>query len=262
MIGIRGRNSRMTGESTSLPSPQTTRAEWGSFLGFLQKPQLPVRQSADFRIGAIATSRMLALDLTAMGALLIIAGIVMAIGVDIPETALAGMEITPSIIFTVIVIAPVSEELFFRSWLSGRPRYLVAFPIILAAGVLAAILGVKHTGETATTYVGFAMIGGILLTLIMAAILWKRPPMNWFRTIFPAVFWLSTLAFASIHLFNFNESNWVSLLPLVLPQFILGMLLGYLRVNYGLWSAIALHMIHNGLIITIVLIASKATVAS
>ena len=54
----------------------------------------------------------------------------------------------------------------------------------------------------------------------------------------------------------------MTLLPLVLPQFILGAMLGYLRVHYGLWTAIALHMIHNGLIITIVLAASKAAGAS
>ena len=86
--------------------------------------------------------------------------------------------------------------------------------------------------------------------------------MRWFRTLFPAMFWLSTIAFACIHLANFSEGNWMTLLPLVLPQFILGALLGYLRVNYGLWTVIALHMIHNGLIITIVLAASKAAGAS
>ena len=249
----------MTGESTSLPSLQSTLAEWSNFFGFLKRPSLPDQAANGFSRGATAVLRILMLDLSAMGVLLMIAGMVMAAGVEIPETALAGMDITAGIIFAVIVVAPVSEELLFRSWLSGRPRYLVAFPIFIVAGLVAAMLGVNHTGETATAYVGFAMIVGIVLALILAVVLWKRPPLNWFRSLFPVMFWLSTVAFACIHLANFSEDNWMMLLPLVLPQFILGSLLGYLRVNYGLWTAIALHMIHNGLIIAVVLAAGAAS---
>ena len=249
----------MTGESTSLPSLTTMRAEWGQFFGFLKRPALPDDQERGLRQGAFAVSRILVLDLLAMGMLLVIAGAVMASGIAIPETALAGMEITAGIVFAVIVIAPVSEELLFRSWLSGRPRYLTAFPILLIAGLAAAMLAVNSTGDAATLSVGFATLVGILLSLIMCGVLWKRPPMRWFRAVFPLMFWLSTIAFACIHLANFSEGNWMTLLPLVLPQFILGALLGYLRVHYGLWTAIALHMIHNGLIIALVLGATAAS---
>ena len=251
----------MTGESTSLPSLITMRAEWGHFLGFLKRPSLPDNQASDLREGARAVSRILALDLIAMGTLLAIAGAVMASGIEIPETALAGIEITPGIIFAVILVAPVSEEILFRSWLSGRPRYLIAFPILLVAGLIAVMLAANNTGENAEASVGLAIIAGALVSLILFGVLWRRPPMCWFRTLFPAMFWLSTIAFACIHLANFSEGNWMTLLPLVLPQFILGALLGYLRVNYGLWTAIALHMIHNGLIISIVL-AATATAGS
>ncbi|NNK45129.1 MAG: hypothetical protein HKP43_00700, partial [Altererythrobacter sp.] len=139
----------MTGESTSLPSLITMRAEWGHFLGFLKRPSLPDNQASDLREGARAVSRILALDLIAMGMLLAIAGAVMASGIEIPETALAGMEITPGIIFAVIVVAPISEEILFRSWLSGRPRYLIAFPILLVAGLIAVMLAANNTGESA-----------------------------------------------------------------------------------------------------------------
>lgn len=243
----------MTGESTSLPSLTTMRAEWAHLFDFLKRPSLPDHQASGLREGAVAVSRILVLDLLVMGTLLAIAGAVMASGVEIPETALAGMEITPKIIFAVIVIAPVSEELLFRSWLSGRPRYLIAFPILLVAGLVAAMLAESNTGQTAELSVGFATISGVILSLIMFGVLWKRPPMRWFRAIFPTMFWLSAIAFASIHLANFGEGNLMMLLPLVLPQFIIGALLGYLRVNYGLWTAIALHMMHNGLIIAVVL---------
>ena len=207
---------------------------------------------------AIATVRMLVLDLLAMGVLLAIAGIVMAIGVELPQTALAEIEISAVIVFAVVVAAPVIEELAFRSWLSGRPRYLVGFPIALIAFVAAAMLGVNTTGEEAQAALGAVMLGGIVVYLIAAVLLWKREAPAWFSALFIAMFWLSTLAFAAIHLLNFSESNLFALLPLVLPQFVLGTMLGYLRVNYGLWTAIALHMMHNGLIISLVLGATSA----
>jgi len=38
------------------------------------------------------------------------------------------------------------------------------------------------------------------------------------------------------------------------PQLIVGLILGYARVTYGLWSDIALHMLHNGLLIGLVVL--------
>jgi len=35
-------------------------------------------------------------------------------------------------------------------------------------------------------------------------------------------------------------------------------MLGYLRVRYGLWSSILLHMLHNGAFISLVLLAGSA----
>ena len=49
-----------------------------------------------------------------------------------------------------------------------------------------------------------------------------------------------------------------SLLPLVLPQFVIGAILGYTRVTYGLWASILLHALHNGAFISLVLLASSA----
>ena len=44
----------------------------------------------------------------------------------------------------------------------------------------------------------------------------------------------------------------------VLPQFVIGAILGYTRVTYGLWASILLHALHNGAFISLVLLASSA----
>ena len=61
----------------------------------------------------------------------------MSAGIDVPETALAGMEIGPAIIFAVIVIAPLVEETLFRGWLSGRPGHVLGILLAVPAGLLA-----------------------------------------------------------------------------------------------------------------------------
>src|SRR5690606_2069945 len=60
---------------------------------------------------------------------------------------------------------------------------------------------------------------------------------------FPHVFYLATLLFAVIHLHNFNLNQaplW--LLPvLVLPQFVTGLVLGWIRVRRGIAVSVVLH---------------------
>ena len=38
----------------------------------------------------------------------------------------------------------------------------------------------------------------------------------------------------------------------------IGAILGYTRVTYGLWASILLHALHNGAFISLVLLASSA----
>ena len=85
--------------------------------------------------------------------------------------------------------------------------------------------------------------------------------MDWFTGAFPLFFWFATLAFALVHIANFEfGGSWSSLamlLPLVLPQFILGMMLGYVRVRFALWAAILLHAAHNATALSLAAIAGQ-----
>ena len=48
-----------------------------------------------------------------------------------------------------------------------------------------------------------------------------------------------------------------TLLPLVLPQLLLALILGYLRVNRGLLTGAGLHMLHNTLFVGLMLAGVK-----
>ena len=244
----------MTRETTSLPAH--VRVEWASYLAFLKRPALPDRALPPGKAGLLAWLRMLGLDLAIMLVLVSCAIIALLAGVDLPETALAGVDITMQLAIMVVLVAPVAEEIIFRGWLSGRPGHVLALLLLGAGGAFAATLGISLTGRNAALSVGSGMLAAAVLALLALFFLRGRGAMGWFRAIFPVLFWFSTLAFASIHLLNYEQGSLAILLPLILPQFALGTILGYMRVNYGLWSCILLHATHNGLILGIVWLAT------
>ncbi len=235
----------------------SAREEWARFAAFLRRPRLPDTAS-QAQHGWAGTLRMLGLDLAIMAAFITALMGIVAAGVELPENLNSTLEMNLNTVLLVVVLAPILEELIFRSWLSGRPRYLVAFPVFLGAALVAALAAGSTDGDTATALGGAAMLLGLLVTLIAAIMLWKRETPRWFHTIFPAAFWLSSLGFALIHLLNYTEGALLVLLPLVIPQMILGTMAAYVRVHYGLIFAILLHALHNGFAFGVAALAMTA----
>ena len=223
-------------------------AEWQRFGAFLRSPSLePVGQSeAPLQL----LLRIYLLDMLAMLALIIAASIAVAAGVYLPETAIAGIEFTPLVVLSVIIAAPLFEELGFRSWLSGRPAHIVAVALIVLGVVMFAGLHVVSPAGGAAAFI-LAIVGAIIALILLR----KRPAFGFFERWFPGFFWLATISFALIHLANFSDGSLAVLLPLVLPQFILGSMLGYVRVRVGLWAAILLHAVHNATALSIAALA-------
>lgn len=254
-----------TSASGAIVPANSITGEWRRFGHFLKRPTLPPRAPMP-RVGSIvAVLRMLLLDFAIMAVLLAIAGAVMAGGVDLPETALAGMEMTTGIILAAVIAAPLLEEIAFRGWLSGRPGHILALLALVGVPLLATMaMGAAGFSygtdalESGLAAMGLGGIAGLIAALALLFALRKRDAMGWFQRVFPGFFWLSTLAFSLIHTFNFPADQMVMALPLVLPQFATGAILGYLRVNYGLWSSILMHLLHNAAFIGLVVLASEA----
>lgn len=147
-----------------------------------------------------------------------------------------------------LIWAPLVEELVFRYSLRRIAHALWVVPLAV---------GIMLTGPT-TASILFLMA---LLTLCWSP--WAgrsrfllsrtRPGRSWalrryYRRFFPWVFHAASLAFAAVHLHNFNMAQAaVWLLPLlVLPQWLTGLVLGWLRVRRGIGSAMLLHGLFNG----------------
>ena len=242
-------STSQTGDLVTGAPAASIRGEWRRFGAFLKRPNLDAEMISASPLTVLL--RIFALDALFMFALILAASIAVAAGVYLPETSLAGIEFTLLVILGVVVAAPVFEELFFRGWLSGRPGPVIAlFSFLIGA----AGFGLLHVSYPLIG-VGLGVIGigaGIAALLALRGL----PPFDWFRSYFPFFFWLATLSFALVHLGNFDEGSLAILLPLVLPQFILGTMVGYVRVRIGLWAAIVLHALHNATALALAGLAS------
>lgn len=224
-------------------------ATWRDFGRFVRRPQLP-----DFAAGPGGASlrrllAILALDMAIMIPLILLALGAEALGVEFPDNALDDLAFNTQEILLIVFAIPLFEELLFRGWLSGRPGHLLAYAVCIAAAIVLAV------GASAG-----AAIKGLVIGVAIALAgywIWKlrhKPALAWFQRHFLWFFAASTLIFAFIHVFNYEDtSNLVFLLPLVIPQFIVGLLLGYARVTLGLWACCLLHFLHNGLLVAGVL---------
>ncbi len=229
---------------------------WQGFFAFLGRPVLPERVQGVGFSGLGSVARLFALDLLLMTLLLGgIAGLA-ALGIELPQHALEQLALGPELLVFILIGAPVAEEILFRGWLSGRPGHVFALLALIAGGAIAFVaaksLAAPESGFAALAVVALAAAGAVLS-------LWfgrRRTAWPWFQRRFRWFYFASALAFAGIHLFNFGQGASAATLPLVLPQFVLGLILGYIRVIHGLWASVLLHALHNAVFIGIVLAAS------
>ena len=228
--------------------PTTALEEWSRFYRFVKSPRLPV-EGVSHTGAARATTRMLGLDIVFMVGFIAALGLAAALGFTPPENINSTLEPNLMNFFLVVAFAPLGEEILFRSWLSGRPGVIAAVLVAIVGFGLLPALGMSLEEGVPRQIV---LIAGPALAIVGVPLsgyflLGKATP-EFFRRAFTVFFWLSSIAFALIHLANYTEGSLAILLPLVLPQFALGTMLAYLRVHYGFVTALALHAIHNALL--------------
>ncbi len=233
-------------------------ASWRSWAAFVRHPALPDR--ADLRpVPAFKTViTLFGLDLALMALLLGALSIATSVGFKMPEHVLGELDLSPGLVAIIVLGGPIVEEIIFRGWLSGRIGHILATPLSIAA-LLAFITG----GAAFATDLGraqtFLLVGAVCAVLAVAALFFfrNRDALRFFQRHFGWFYWFSVLAFAAIHVSNFASAGLV-VAPLVLPQFMLALILGYLRVKHGLWSSMLTHMLHNTVFISLVLVGASA----
>jgi len=230
---------------STLPAHSGWHGEWAGFFAFLRHPRLPLRPRGIGWAGLRSTLYLLPLTLLLASAGLFATNLLSYAAPQMPDNRLLDLPLRSLAIYAIL-IAPVIEETAFRSWLSGRPGQL-AFIGVAATGGLLAYAILPDGGPRLA-----AIVGTIFASGIAWALLHERPPIGLFRRHFGWFYAASTGAFALLHIVNQSQpSGWFSVV-LVLPQLLIGLVLGYTRVANGLWSSMLLHAGSNGVVIALV----------
>lgn len=137
------------------------------------------------------------------------------------------------VVIMTIVLAPVLEELIFRYHLNfKKSATLIGFALSFIFTYNSMVLLI-----IATLYFGFVFIKLLL----------KQKPNLKF------CIYASTTLFALVHLINFENFDlaqhfyWVPFL--VGAQFIIGLVLSFIRVNYGIYTSILFHGVYNAVLV-------------
>lgn len=136
---------------------------------------------------------------------------------------------------TTVVITPIIEELGFRLYLRKKDLFLIIslsfLYYFLAKFFLLQILDI----DINIWYIRFSVL--VVFGLIS---LFKKKLSNFYLIKYTYIFYLSCFLFAFFHLSNFLPLSKAQILffpILIFPQFIYGILFGYIRLKSGIiWS--------------------------
>jgi uncharacterized protein len=148
---------------------------------------------------------------------------------------------------SVVILAPLFEELFFRFPLNS-PKWSLGIIVISIFGYflpkLLLLFLPKINQELLTLFI--LSISSMAFSVYEPS---RKMKLNW-KKHFKWVFYVVAFLFGMVHIGNFSLNEitwqWYFLLPfLVIPQLVMGLFLGYIRLRYGLLFSIIFHAFHN-----------------
>lgn len=148
---------------------------------------------------------------------------------------------------TVLIgfIGPLAEELAFRLGLtSSRVK------LSIALGTLAFLI--VRPGLYVDNPIRYSAEIGLSITIsILFYFYWLPQNLDsLFSTWRDQIILISSILFAAVHISNFTPIQYqvIFLYPIyILPQFFMGLILGWLRIEHGFWWAVLFHMLVNSI---------------
>lgn len=252
----------------------------GAGRSLYREGMIPIADAVRYVLSPHYISRRTVMDGASAGHLLILLFITICLGIvvsglvggvitiimgEIPENVNGTLAETDArqLIILGVLIAPLMEELIFRSWLGFPRSSVLGFPAMICVLVLLAMWGL---GTGAALFLPVAMGLGLLIFLLVQRYgrLSAAEQAVARHRLFPVAFWGTILTFGVIHLSNYEGgmagalANPILFLAIV-PQIIAGAVLGYVRMRFGLMQAIFFHMVYNAVLISLALLAVNQT---
>ena len=228
------------------------------FLSFLRRPRFNHQWKEELDWITITKLFLLVfvvemLALSAMSAL---------IGLDEIPHAMESLMKDQSIITIAslaIIVAPVLEELIFRLHLKYK-WLLILFLIILFVVCIGFAIWLVIPEFFSKISQNFSILihnpfltaislVAVLVTVAIVFMISEAVPIAGITAMYPFIFYLTALVFALVHIGNFDISNvrWYMTPFLVLPQFILALYLGYVRMRKHIGGSIYIHALNNSI---------------
>ncbi|MEM7730440.1 MAG: CPBP family intramembrane glutamic endopeptidase [Pseudomonadota bacterium] len=237
----------------------STRYSIGAALAYVRRPYFPAGRD---RIGEDALRHLMQLLALSLAFVVVsssvLGGIIAAVTGGVPENMNATLgEAEPvMLVLAAVLFAPVIEEVLFRSWLGGARLCLLGLPVLLsllavgtAAGQVGPMLSFGLAGALSVLILSIARRYSELSPEAQRAARWR---------LFPTAFYGSALLFAMLHLSNYEGGFSSPVMALaVLPQFVVGLVLGYVRMRFGLVAAIIFHALYNFVLVGLFLVSQS-----
>ncbi len=143
------------------------------------------------------------------------------------------------LLFFAAIYAPIVEELLFRSLLVFKKSNIISYLSICF------LLGIWffYNGS----YQSILNLTAVVVAVALALVFYNQSK-EFVVKRYPIVFYFSSIVFGLVHIFNYQGvtfHNFIFSILLVLPQLTLGVVLGYIRVTYGLAYSILFHFLCN-----------------
>lgn len=152
-------------------------------------------------------------------------------------------------LFGGVLVAPVSEEIYFRLGLA--PNLLFLFISLVLSTVLYAPKLFAGVFSNESLAIGANVVFYLALSTGICLFFWVRERRgqryaDFFNRYVGWYYYLGTLLFALAHLGNYAQQPPLWAVPLlVLPQLIGGLTYGYLRIRLGFWYGMLGHILTN-----------------
>lgn len=231
---------------------------------YLKRPVFTQTRQPFGRQACLELLRLLGLGvILALIGYLLAGGMYVAIEGGPPEVSEGLKEVSqgPRFFWMAVVFAPLAEEMLFRSWQGKVWGILLAMPILLCLGALLVVSGQSQSMPNLSALLT-ALILGVLVVYIRRYNRTRSEPRFHGAAaarMFPYIFWGTAIVFALIHISNYAEQGFAPhIVLLVVPQFIIGLILGYVRMRYGLWQAIGYHAAYNAVFVSLSLAGQNA----
>jgi len=185
---------------------------------------------------------------------IIISIVLLAVGYDTGDHALSDPKYQNpfTLFFLGVILAPLLEEAAFRMGLKFSP-FRLSFSLALLSYFfypsILSFIGINLTKEL-TTFIPLILliVIGLFFGFIFRILNENQSIERFYKKYFFIIFYSLVVIFAIVHIMNYSNFNQIWFLtPLIVaPQFLGGITMGFIRINFGLQWSIIQHMLWNG----------------